>query len=156
VKGLFPNARLLRVGGAFTAEQLKLAEKLKLRESILVLPRIDRNVLAAVYRRAALVLQPSEREGFGLPVVEAMACGTPVVASDLPVLQEVGGDAAEYCKVGDIEGWTETIEELLREREKDDVAWQARRDAGLRQSGSFTWAEYARKMVTVYEAVLSC
>ena len=52
-------------------------------------------MLAAVYRRAALVLQPSEREGFGLPVAEAMACGTPVVASLLSALCEVGGHAAD-------------------------------------------------------------
>ena len=51
-------------------------------------------MLAALYRRAALVVLPSEREGFGLPVVEALACGTPIVASDLPVLREVGGDGS--------------------------------------------------------------
>lgn len=151
---LFPSARLLRVGGDFTAEQLALVEQLALGQRVLVLPRIDSDVLAAVYRRAALVLQPSEREGFGLPVVEAMACGTPVVASDIPALREVGGDAAQYCPVGDLEAWTETIATLLRERSSDDVAWQARRKAGLRQSRKFTWAEYAGKMAKVYREVL--
>ena len=63
-------------------------------DAIVVLPFVDRATLAAVYRRAALALLPSEREGFGLPLVEALACGTPVVASDIPVLREVGGDAA--------------------------------------------------------------
>ena len=65
---------------------------LGLGHNIRVLPFVDRPVLAALYRRASLVLLPSEREGFGLPLVEAMACGISVVASDLPVLREVGGD----------------------------------------------------------------
>ena len=49
---------------------------------------------------------PSEREGFGLPVLEALACGTPVVASDIAALREVGGYAAVYCPLDDIEAWT--------------------------------------------------
>ena len=101
----FPQARLIRVGGQFTAEQIKMVEKLGINRSIKVLPFIDREVLAAVYRRAALVLQTSESEGFGLPVVEAMACGAPVIASDLAVLREVGGEAARFCPVGDVEAW---------------------------------------------------
>ena len=154
VKRLYPSARLLRVGGAFTAEQTTLIDRLRLRESILVLPYIDRNVLAAVYRRAALVLQPSEREGFGLPVAEAMACGTPVVASDLPVLREVGGEAATYCEMGNVEAWTNTIAELLTESHRQPQRWAQRREAGLAQAAKFTWTEYARKMVAVYQSVL--
>ena len=154
LKHLYPSTRLLRVGGAFTAEQTALIDRLRLRESILVLPYIDRNVLAAVYRRAALVLQPSEREGFGLPVVEAMACGTPVVASDLPVLREVGGEAATYCEMGNVEAWTNTIAELLTESHQQPQRWAQRRAAGLAQAAKFTWAEYARKMVAVYQSVL--
>ena len=101
------------------------------------------------------MLQPSEREGFGLPVVEAMACGTPVVASDLAVLREVGGDAAVYCAMGDVEAWTKSIAGLLTEREELPERWAQRRDAGLVQAAKFTWAEYARKMVDVYETVIS-
>ena len=90
-----PDVRLVRVGGPFTAAQDARIDALGLRRHIRVLPFVERPVLAALYRRAALVLLPSEREGFGLPVVEALACGTPIVASDLPVLREVGGTAAE-------------------------------------------------------------
>ena len=69
-----------------------------------MLPFLDRATLAAVYRRSALVLLPSEREGFGLPVLEALACGTPVVASDIDALREVGGDAVRYCPAEDVGG----------------------------------------------------
>lgn len=150
----FPQARLVRVGGAFTIEQIKLIEHLKLADSILVLPFLEREVLASVYRRAALVLQPSEREGFGLPVIEAMACGTPVVASDLAVLREVGGDAVAYCAVADVNRWSELIGELLRERQKQPEHWVARRTAGLAQAAKFSWAEYAKRMVSLYQELL--
>ncbi len=88
VRKAFPKARLVRVGGPFTPTQMKLAKHFKLDDAIIVLPHLTREVLAAVYRQSALVLQPSEREGFGLPLIEALACGTRAVASDLPVLRE--------------------------------------------------------------------
>jgi glycosyltransferase involved in cell wall biosynthesis len=155
VKTVFPGARLLRVGGAFSAEQIKLAESLGLRESILVLPFIERDVLAALYRRSALVLQTSEREGFGLAVVEAMACGTPVIASDIAVFREVGGNAAEYSPVGNVEAWSEKVVELLEERRQNPLRTSARRVRGIERAAEFSWTEYAGKMVKLYREVLS-
>jgi glycosyltransferase involved in cell wall biosynthesis len=154
VRKEFPGARLIRVGGLFTSEQMKLANELGIAGAIVVLPPVDRNLLAAVYRRAAVVLLPSEREGFGLPVVEAMACGTAVMASDLPVLREVGGDAALYCPVGNISSWTENATQLLLQREEQSQAWSDRRDAGIAQASKFSWAEYAKKMVALYQELL--
>lgn len=147
----FPAARLLRAGGLFTDEQRKLVEQLGLSESVVVLPALSRNMLAAVYRRAAIVLQPSEREGFGLPVIEAMACGAPVVASDLDVLREVGGAAAVYRPVADVNAWSSAVIELLSERREKPLQWAARREAGLAQAAKFTWAGYAEKMVALYQ-----
>lgn len=149
-----PGARLIRVGGPFTPEQMKLADELGIAGGIVILPHLDRNLLAAVYRRAAVVLLPSEREGFGLPVAEAMACGTPVVASDLPVLREVGGEAALYCPVGDISRWTETVNQLLFHRKAKSQGWFGRRQAGIGQASRFSWAEYAKKMVALYRELL--
>jgi glycosyltransferase involved in cell wall biosynthesis len=150
----FPQARLMRVGGPFTAAQVRLIEQLKLRDAVVVLPFLDRAVLAALYRRAALVLQPSEREGFGLPVIEAMACGTPVVASDIPALREVGGEAVTYCQVADVAAWSESVIELLRERRQQPDQWSARRSVGLAQAAKFSWAEYTNKMVALYRELL--
>lgn len=146
----FPAARLVRVGGDFTNEQSALAAELGLADSIVVLPALSRLTLAAVYRRAAIVLQPSEREGFGLPVIEAMACGAPVIASDLSVLREVGGQAAIYCPVADVEAWSETAIKLLHERREEPERWQARRAESLAQAARFTWAGYAARMVELY------
>jgi glycosyltransferase involved in cell wall biosynthesis len=144
------GARLVRVGGEFNAEQSRLVEELGLQGSIVVLPFLEGRVLAAVYRRAALLLQPSEREGFGLPVAEALASGLPVLASDLPVLREVGGSAASYRAAGDVAAWAEATAGLLKERDEDPARWAARRAEGVTHARRFSWEEYARRMASIY------
>ena len=153
VRDVLPSARLLHVGGAFTAEQSEILTELRLHESVLVLPKVGRDILASLYRRAALVLLPSEREGFGLPIVEAMACGTPVVASDLDVLREVGGSAATYCPVGEVAAWSQSVTEMLRLRCTDERQWDKLRTAGITQAAKFTWSEYASRMVNIYKSL---
>jgi glycosyltransferase involved in cell wall biosynthesis len=155
VNARLPDTRLIRVGGAFTPSQAALARDLGIDPSmIVVLPHLERRQLAAVYRRAALVLQPSDAEGFGLPVVEAMACGTPVLASDLPVLREVGGAAATYCPVGDVGVWSGTVCAMLGERRGAAAQWAARRRAALDESARFSWVRFAERMVEVYRTVV--
>jgi glycosyltransferase involved in cell wall biosynthesis len=153
VRRLRPDVRLVRIGGPFTAEQRVHARQLGVLDAIVVLPFVDRATLSAVYRRSALALLTSEREGFGLPVVEALACGTPVVASDIAVLREVGGDAAVYCAVGDVPAWRDAVVRLLEERERDPDAWARRRDAALTRAADFSWSRYAADVVSLYERV---
>jgi glycosyltransferase involved in cell wall biosynthesis len=150
VKKEYSNARLIRAGGAFTPPQRDMVARLGLADSIVELPSLSRPVLAAVYRRAALVLQPSEREGFGLPVVEAMACGVPVIASELDVLREVGGSVATYCPVANVPSWRDAVVELLQRRAEQPQKWEELRAACLGQAGHFTWSGYAGKMLALY------
>ncbi len=150
----FPALRLLRVGGAFTDEQQKLAHSLGIAPHIVVLPFIDRDTLAAVYRRAALVLLPSDAEGFGLPIAEGMACGTPVLASDLAVLREVGGEAAAYAPPCSIPEWTAALQHLLAEQTANPLAWEARRNRGMEQARAFNWTNYSNCMANVYNGLL--
>jgi len=150
----YRHARLVRVGGHFTRPQMAWMERLGLNGSVSVLPFLEPRVLAALYRRASLVILPSEREGFGFPVVESMACGTPVVASDLPALKEVGGEAAVYCSVGLVEQWTRTIVALIREQATEPERSMKRVRDGIQQAAKFTWYEHARRMVEVYRQAL--
>jgi glycosyltransferase involved in cell wall biosynthesis len=161
VRRTLPEARLVKVGGALGGEHLRQARELGIADAIVTLPYFsplshrDRATLAAVYRRCDLVLQPSEAEGFGLPVAEALACGTALLASDLGVLREVGGEAAIYRPVGDVEAWTDAALDLLDDRRRGTDAWLARRAAGLARTRRFTWPAHVDRLAAIYEMVLS-
>lgn len=150
----FPNLHLVKAGGAFTAEQRTLAHTLNLEKSTLTMPFLEPAVLAALYRRAALVLMPSEGEGFGLPLIEAMACATPVLASDIPALREVGADAAVYCAVADLPAWSAALSTMLLERSANPERWAARRAAAIRQASHFSWAAYADHCAALYREIV--
>jgi glycosyltransferase involved in cell wall biosynthesis len=156
-----PGARLVKVGGEFTPAQRSLAESLGVSGAITVIPYFDpkvsseRATLAAVYRRAALALQTSDAEGFGLPVAEAMACGTVVLASDLPVLREVGGDAAVYRPVGASPDWVEAAMPILEGWRDHRSDWQARRAAGIARAVRFAWTTHVDLLMQMYRDVLS-
>lgn len=151
VRGHVPHLRLIHVGDPFTSEQQRQLRDLGLGDSVIAPQSVDDQGLAALYRRAALVLVPSEREGFGLPVAEALASGTPVVASDLPVLREVGGAAATYCPVGDVSTWTWKVLGLLGERTQQPDRWAERRAEGIGWAARFTWARYADRCAAIYD-----
>lgn len=152
VRKHYPDARLIRVGSPFTESQKAMATSLGVRDHIDGLDRLDTALLGACYRRASVVLQPSESEGFGLPVVEALACGTPVVASDIPPLREIGGNAAAYCRVADIQAWTTAVQNTLSHDENTRRICRAR---ALQQASLFTWTNYAQRMSEIYRQVLS-
>jgi glycosyltransferase involved in cell wall biosynthesis len=145
-----PSLHLVRVGAPFTAEQQALVDELGLRQHVSALPALDDRMLAAVYRRSALVMLPSDREGFGLPLIEAMACGTPVLASDIPVLREVGGTVAAYCSPGQAPAWSGAAVALLQERTERPDAWAARRAQSIARSRHFTWSRFADRLAGIY------
>jgi glycosyltransferase involved in cell wall biosynthesis len=149
-----PAARLVRVGGALQPEQRRIATEHGISDRIVELPFLDRTTLAAVYRRASLVVYPSEREGFGLPLVEAMSCGAPILASDLTVFREVAGDAARYVARDDADGWAEALaDEIDRLASPENRA--ETRDAVLRRAERFTLAAYAGSIAQIYDGVLA-
>jgi glycosyltransferase involved in cell wall biosynthesis len=102
------------------------------------------------YRAAELFVYPSLFEGFGLPVLEAMACGTPTITSNASSLPEVAGDAALLIDPEDTEGLAGAMAHVLAEPK---VAAKMRA-AGLRQAARFSWARTAAQTAAVYRSVL--
>lgn len=154
VRKRIPDARLIRVGGELSAPQARLAQELGVGDVIDSRVRIPEAQLCELLARSTLLLLPSESEGFGLPVVEAMAAGTPVLCSDLPVLCEVGGVAAEYAPVTEVDPWTDRVCALLLESESSQVRWSERREQCRQQARQFTWSSVAANCIAIYKEML--
>jgi glycosyltransferase involved in cell wall biosynthesis len=106
--------------------------------------------LITLYQHAAAFVFPSRYEGFGLPVLEAMACGCPVISSHAASLPEVVGDAALLVDPEDVQGWVTAIEQVLT----DPAVASELRARGLARAAQFSWDRTAREMVAVYEKVV--
>lgn len=102
------------------------------------------------YRAAELFVYPSRFEGFGLPVLEAMACGTPVITTTSSSLPEVAGDAAILVDPDDVPALSDAMERLLAEPDLRGIL----RAAGLRQAARFSWKRTAAETARVYCSVL--
>jgi len=140
-----PSLRLVQVGGEWSSAQRLEIARLGLGEAITQARGIERRAMAGLYRRSALVLQPSEREGFGLPVIEALACGATVVASAIASIEEVAADAVVFCPVGDVARWVETTLRLL-----SNPGAAPSRDVRLAWARRYSWREHARIIGEAY------
>jgi glycosyltransferase involved in cell wall biosynthesis len=143
---LDPGLRLVFAGPSLreSRELVAHVRKLRLNSRVEFTGYVRKSELAALYRGASAVVLPSLYEGFGLPLLEAMASGTPVVATTAGALPEVAGDAAVLVEPGDPEGLAAGVEQALAERERLVAA-------GLERSRRFSWADTARRTLAVYE-----
>ena len=127
-------------------EARQLAARLGLRDQVIFAGPVSEADLPALYSGALLFVFPSLYEGFGLPVLEAMACGTPVVCSNTSSLPEVAGNAALLVNPRDV---TALADALSRAANDQDLR-QTLREQGLAQAGQFSWEKTARETLAVY------
>ncbi len=111
--------------------------------------KVSEDALLQLYQGACGLVYPSLYEGFGLPLLEAMACGTPVIASRASSIPEVAGDSAVLLDPNDDAGWSEAIESLF-----DPAVSGKLRAAGIRRAAAFTWQRAAVATVEVYRQAL--
>ena len=135
-------------GGGWKNEEL--TEKLATVDHVRHLGAVDRSQLTALYTGAALFVYPSIAEGFGLPILEAMACGTPVLTSNTTSMPEIAGGAALLVDPHDTTAIARQLEQLLT----DSVAVKDLSERGLARAQEFSWEKTARATLDVYRAAL--
>ena len=144
-----PQAQLVLAGDDPRHPEVR-REAARLPEGSVVLPgRLPESAIADLYRGASVVVLPSRAEGFGLPVMEAMACGVPIVCSDLPVLREIADGIAVFCKPSDPDDFAQAIARIL-----SSPSPNASRQLGIERARRFTWERSAAETVAVYQAAL--
>lgn len=131
-------------------EIFSTVRELELTKFVHFLENVSDEDLARLYNAARCLTLPSYYEGFGLPALEAMACGTPVVVSDRSSLPEVVGDAGLLFDPDSPEELTEALARVF----DDSELRKSLRQRGLTRSGEFSWARAAYETLTVYEQVL--
>ena len=125
---------------------LAIAAEADARDAVVRLGVVEEAQLHALYGAATALVYPSRYEGFGLPVLEAMASGTPVIGSRAASIPEVLGDAGMLVDPEDTKGWTEAIVSVAN----DEHRRAAMRAAGLARAAEFTWTRTARITLDVY------
>ena len=126
-----------------------LAAAASMPDLVVCLGAVREDCLIALYRQAAALVYPSRYEGFGLPVLEAMACGTPVIASRAASMPEVIGEAGILLDPDDVRAWSNAIVNVLT----DEVLRGRMRANGLARATEFTWARTARLTYDAYRRV---
>ncbi len=136
--------------GWLADEVYSLVEELDLRDRCFFLGRVSTAELVYLYNAARVLAHPALYEGFGLPPLEAMACGTPVIVSNVSSLPEVVGNAALLVDPTDVEAWTVALHRLLT----DDALWNELREKGFERARQFSWEQTARETLAVYRNVV--
>lgn len=149
-----PNVRLLKAGAAghprFREATLRAIDASGVNDRVILLDDISDEELALAYSAADVYICCSMLEGFGLPILEAMASGTPVVCSDVTSLPEIAGDAAILVPPEDDQGFAAAVASIL-----DDEGLRSRAvTLGLERARHFSWDKTANEVVSVYERVL--
>jgi glycosyltransferase involved in cell wall biosynthesis len=147
-----PHTHLVVVGEhRYIDEILKpLAQRLGLDDSVHFVGYVGREELHGLYRKALGMLFLSKYEGFGMPLLEAMVAGCPVICSNIPVLEEVGGDAVLTARCDDVE----TVVQHMRSIHTDKKFRSELIRKGLSRSTLFDWDDSARRTITLYEKIV--
>jgi glycosyltransferase involved in cell wall biosynthesis len=127
-------------------------DKLKHLDTVKWLGRLEDDALEQLYRGAIAFCMPSAMEGFGIPVVEAMQCGTPVMASNNSALTEVVGDSGMLLPTFDIEAWADGLEAMAGSSEATGEGGENWSEKGLIRGGQFTWSASAAPWLEVLKS----
>jgi len=154
VKSKNQYIKLLIVGpildSRYYQELISLLHTLQISESVSFVMGVPPSEMPALYQEAFVLVMPSYVETFGLPMLEAMACGIPVIASDIPVAREVCGEAAYYYRLGDPDDLAEKLLSVLGDPSKRSELIEA----GRERAQHFSWDKVAVELLQLLKSVL--
>jgi len=147
-----PDHRLVVVGpkGWMVENILQQAGQLNISDKVYFTGYVEQVDLPLIYNMADVFIYPSVYEGFGLPVLEAMACGTPVITSNVSSMPEIIGDAGVLVTPNDSQALARSLLELIN----DPMERQRLSIRGLERAAAFTWKRTAEKTIAVYRHIL--
>jgi len=143
------DLKLVVVGNEWTKQEAELLSKIGIQHQVRLLGGIDDRQLCDLYNQARAFVYPSHCEGFGLPLLEAMACACPVIASSIPSTREVAGNIPFYFEVAKPESLIDALDICIEKNRRD--ADQVK--AGLIWVTKYSWQKTAQGMIDVYHAV---
>ena len=152
------KVNLIMVGKALTDDSLtqvkeidRIIKKLGLQKQVIKTGYVSENDLISIYNLASLTILPSFYEGFGLPVLESMACSTPVVCSNVASLSEITNNSAIFCDPADPNNIARNITRVLNlsKKQRQNLSQKL-----VKHASKFSWQKVARQTINVYKSVL--
>ncbi|HSA14755.1 MAG TPA: glycosyltransferase family 1 protein [Spirochaetota bacterium] len=137
-------------GGSFSQSEIQLLKELNLINRVTHVPAKTDNELVNLYSNALLFVFPSVYEGFGIPILEAFACGCPVLASNASSLPEVGGNAVAYFNPHDSISFKDSFRSLM----ENSALRKSLKEKGLERLKNFSWEKTVDKTIAIYNSVL--
>ena len=141
--------KLVLIGNAgYGYDEVKYAiEEFNLESDVLMPGWVEENDLPDIFKGASAFIFPTRHEGFGIPVLQSLACGVPTATSDIPVLHEVAGDAVLYFDQNDKRAIAEAMKALILDKNiREDYITR-----GLKQAKKFSWSNCAKETLEVIE-----
>jgi len=143
------DVRLVVVGPDWTLDELNSIEDLGIEDRVDLLSIVDDDTLCVLYNHALAFVYPSLYEGFGIPLLEAMACGCPVIASKIDTAVEVAGDCPIYFDLEHNDSMIAAFDVAMNEGRKSP-----RTRRGIQHAGKFSWDKCARGTLEVYRSLV--
>jgi glycosyltransferase involved in cell wall biosynthesis len=142
------DVALVAIGEPWTAEEVKKLAEMGIQNTVQCLAHMDDESLCQLYNQAVALVYPSLYEGFGIPLLEAMACGCPIVASRIPSTFEVAEDVPIYFEPTKMESILHAFDAVLAENRN-----MARMEAGIKRSKLFSWESTSQQTLEVYRSL---
>jgi glycosyltransferase involved in cell wall biosynthesis len=139
---------LIAVGPTWNPDEIRMMKELKVEDRVVLMTGVDDQMLCQLYNSAVAFIYPSLYEGFGIPLLEAMACGCPIIASRIPSSVEIAADCPIYIDSIESDEMIRAFDDALSEKRDSEKI-----KAGLRRAAQYSWDKTAEETLRVYRSL---